>query len=228
MQRGIAVRRAAPPDHPAIKVMDLVIESEVQKLDRPMRLMQIGANDGKTMDPVYELIRRHQMEVALVEPVPEAFRKLQMNYADYDRATLINAAVGNEDGELPLYVLINDDPDLDGTLVASFSRDSVKKHLRYFNNIQRIKKIMVRSKTIPSLLREWGQKDIDFLQCDVEGFDAVVVGAVLNAGYLPKVINFEYVHLSWQDRQQVSDLLRAHGYRLLNQGFDTLAWRCEA
>jgi FkbM family methyltransferase len=224
---GISVRRSPPPANPEIDVYELVVHRRSLEVDRPLRILQIGANDGKTMDPVYELIRRYQMDAILVEPIPEVYERLKQNYSDYPAARCINAAIGPSDGHLPLHILRtpNPEPGLDGSLVASFSRKSVKKHLRHFKGTSYIETINVPTKTLDALLGAWSGANYDILQCDLEGYDAEAVRMALSSGNAPKIINFEYVHLDYQARLDISRRLSDASYKLLNHGFDTLAWR---
>ena len=48
-----------------------------------VRFVQIGSNDGKTGDPIYELVSKNQhWKGVLVEPVDFLHRKLKANYSN--------------------------------------------------------------------------------------------------------------------------------------------------
>jgi FkbM family methyltransferase len=65
-------------------------------------LLSIGENDGITYSNVRELILRG-WEGYLVEPAPEAFKRLQALYKDNPFITLINKAIGTTGGPVKFY-----------------------------------------------------------------------------------------------------------------------------
>jgi hypothetical protein len=63
--------------------------------------VQIGANDGKTEDYLYDFVCRGGWRGILVEPVRPVFEKLQRNYRDVPDLTFENVAISDGDGLLP-------------------------------------------------------------------------------------------------------------------------------
>ena len=65
--------------------------------------VQIGAFDGVTADPIYELVRCQDWRGVLVEPQVEACERLQENYAGQDGLQFFNVAICDHDGEIKLF-----------------------------------------------------------------------------------------------------------------------------
>jgi hypothetical protein len=61
------------------------------------------------------------------------------------------------------------------------------------------------------------------LQIDVEGFDAKVVRAALDAGLRPPIIHYEHENLHPAEQVDCKRRLEAAGYRYIDVGRDTLA-----
>lgn len=176
-------------------------------------IVQVGACDGITRDPLHHYIVKGRTKAFLLEPNPQAFVRLQKAYAGVENATLIEAAIGDHDGEAALYRLkSSNNPGLDddlGLQISSFSRDHLLKHGARQNAIERIS---VPCCTLSSLADKFGLTHINLLQIDAEGFDAEVVMMALGLKVRPDAINFEHVHLRAADRESVFDALRAAGY----------------
>src|SRR5947209_5761746 len=67
-------------------------------LQRPdLIVVQVGAYDGNSGDPLHRFISRHQVRGILVEPQPLIFRRLQATYSGRTNLTLVNAAVTARD-----------------------------------------------------------------------------------------------------------------------------------
>ena len=71
-------------------------------LKRPF-VVQIGANDGKTHDPLYRYISKYKTAGLLVEPQPDVFQKLKNNYKDNPNLKFADVAMGEEDSSIPFY-----------------------------------------------------------------------------------------------------------------------------
>lgn len=66
-------------------------------------IVQIGSNDGKSGDPVYDLVKSNtSSNVLLVEPVPYVFEQLKKNYGSNPRFKFENAGI-NEDGSNQIF-----------------------------------------------------------------------------------------------------------------------------
>jgi hypothetical protein len=75
--------------------------------------------------------------------------------------------------------------------------------------------------TFASLLAAHGLERVDLLLTDTEGHDWEILRSIDLAAHHPRVVVYEHYHLAVDDRADCRSHLRAHGYALLEEGFDT-------
>ena len=184
-------------------------------------ILQAGAGDGISHDPIYRYLERISSRAILVEPNPLAFERLKKAYAGQAKVTLVQAAIGERDGEAHLYrVKSTGQPDVEEVLITSFYRE----HLEHYGiGPERIERITVPCRTLSSLLAEQGLDTVDLLQIDVEGYDAAIVRMALDMRVLPGCIGFEHFHLTRPDRMPLFDLLQSRGYLVCYDDWNILA-----
>jgi FkbM family methyltransferase len=204
-----------------LEPVDLVL-ANFEARGEAITILQVGACDGTMLDPVRRYLAKGRGRGILIEPNPFAFVRLQRNYAGFQNVTLIQAAIGEQDGEAYLYRVKKSDKEIsevDGSLgIASFYPEHLKRHAMKADEIERI---TVKCRSLSSLVAELSLGSIDLLQIDAEGFDAAVVRMALKMSIRPSCINFEHRHLKQADRHPLFDLLTAHGY-LLGYGAENL------
>jgi FkbM family methyltransferase len=165
--------------------------------------IQIGANNGITVDPVNKLIKSKKgWKGILFEPGIQAFQELMKTYEDYRDLLLLNMAVSDIDGLTTLYC---------GETTPHFTLDKMKA-THMFNVVPREVEVSVISpKTI---IEEFGIKHLDLLQIDTEGRDFTILKSFLENGLLPEVIRFEYVNLNYENTtgDEVINFLSGYGY----------------
>ena len=73
-----------------------------------MFIIQIGANDGKVNDTIYEFVTSNPQTVRgiLIEPVKDYFEELKINYKKCPNVTLLNMAIHNSMKEMTITGLI--------------------------------------------------------------------------------------------------------------------------
>lgn len=214
-----------PPD---FDLLSILVETHFRSTP-PRSLIQIGANDGITNDPVDALIRRHALLAVRVEPLPEPFAKLQARHAGDANVRTVQAAVDAVDGDRPIWrVEAPGDQHVRLSTIASFDRSVIEKHhARYSSRGGRLVEQLVRVISPSSLVREFLPEaaGIDILQVDAEGYDAVIVRLFLDAGLRPHLINYEHNNLRGDDDAECLARLRSNGYLLARYGRDTVAMR---
>lgn len=177
--------------------------SELFVENLPVFFIQIGANNGLTVDPINKLIKSRKNWLGLLfEPGEVAFKELEKTYAGFDDLILINAAVSDIDGKTTLYC---------GETTPHFTLDKMKA-THMFNVVPReIEVDVVSPKTI---IENFEITNLDLLQIDTEGRDFTIIKSFINNGLLPKVIRFEYVNLNYENTNgdQVIEYLKEHGY----------------
>jgi len=211
----LEIRRWSPVI--TLEPLDLIL-ANYGASGRMINIVQVGACDGCTNDPVFDHVAKGSARAILIEPNPFAFERLQKNYGNHKNVTLVQAAIGEQDGEAQLYRIKNSgrkaaEGDLSLQL-ASFYREHLERHGIKPEEIERI---TVQCRSLSSLVDELALTTIDLLQIDAEGFDATVVRMALSMPVRPNCINFEHRHLKPADRRPLFDLLKASDYLL---GYD--------
>ncbi len=203
-------------------------------------VIQAGANDGITHDPIHKFIKRDHWKGVLLEPQAYVFNKsLTKIYKKNKSIHTICAAIGEEDGYQKLYKIgFSNLHWADG--LASFSYEKIKEAFDsglVRNNCEKynIEMPLSPSEQIVSedvvvispltLLERYQIREIDLLQIDTEGFDYHVIRIFNNAGILPKAIIFENIHLSKEDSQSCQLLLDSNDYAWRKFGANTLAMK---
>jgi FkbM family methyltransferase len=146
-------RTFAISDYGELQVMrDIVIDEEydVARLE-PGTIVDLGANIG--IGSAWFRARYPQARIIAVEPDPDTFVKLERNLGADARATLVNAAVGRESGEVTLFRP-------DGYSIAASVSDQ-RPEARPAGQ--------VRACTLDELCAEHGLERLDLVKLDVEG-----------------------------------------------------------
>ena len=207
----------------SLEPLDLILASYDAR-GQEITLLQVGACDGTYNDPIRHHVIKGSTRAILIEPNPLAFARLEKTYAGLPNVTLIQTAIGEQDGDATLYRVKKTDKtgsEVDWTLqIASFYLAHLERHGIEPDQIERI---TVPCRSLSSLVADLGLTKVDLLQIDAEGFDAEVVRMALKMSMPPDCINFEHVHLRTEDRQPLFDLLKANGYLLSYDVWNILA-----
>jgi FkbM family methyltransferase len=203
-------------------------------------VIQIGANDGISNDPIHKFIKRDNWKGVLLEPQKFVYTEFTRKiYARNKGINVLNAAIGAEDGMLPLYK-IGFSTTRWATGLSSFSKDQVLKAFEngiVAYNCKKYGEIIPTDKSEwttheevkvispESLVREFNIKNIDLLQIDAEGFDLEVIRIFDLKKYNPKVVIFENAGLSETDYQLALKILREAGYTAKRFGDNDLAMK---
>lgn len=200
-----------------IDVFDLAVRKSAIERGKHFFFVQIGANDGKSSDPIRSYVAEYHWSGLLVEPQPRVFDRLKENYASEPNLRFVNAAISRENGRQKLYSVATD---CLATRMASFDRELLAKQLPLGTPIVELE---VPAITLQDLLTTNGVDSIDLLQIDVEGYDFEVVKMIDFEKWRPTIIHYEHRHLSMSDRTACEELLAGQGYRLHLSGVDTTA-----
>ncbi len=210
-----------------LDLLDLAIRWRLQLFPQhKFFFIQIGANDGVRHDPLRATILDCHLTGLLVEPLPDMFEELKRNYKSETQLKYENAAITGTDGEVSIFRLSPDAPvedDVKG--IATFNRRWIEEIALGMKLSDRVQEVRVPAITFKSLIDKHAVSGVDLLQVDTEGFDWEVVKMAFQAGIFPEIINFEYVHLSLEDRCESRRVLAVNGYRFVDGFRDTLAIR---
>ena len=213
-----------------------------------LKILQIGANDGKVNDPIYEFVQRflNQTEILLLEPQPNVAQQLAANYRSHPNAQVIVKAIG-DGGTINLYSVKREVwgsllvPYANGwpegraaTGVVSSTYQHVADWLLKYGQFDQgavdgaIECSSYETITVEEILQNNpGFRQLDVLQVDIEGSDHHAVSAVLDAGLRPLVINFESANLMPSDLEGCLTLLERAGYACFPSNMDTLCINLE-
>lgn len=226
---GIGVYRYWPKP-PASNVFALTISDVLlRKVLQPggmasnFTFVQIGANDGRTNDPLRRFILKYGFRGVLVEPQRTAFERLVANYSGVSGLRFENSAIAASDGTMTLY-RFRAGPGVPAwaDCLASFSREHL---VRNFDNLKgEVEEITVPSITFSTLLEKYGLRDVDLLQIDTEGFDYEILKMIDFRTFRPAIINFEHLLLVGAIRQRCYALLCEQGYKITESGVDAVAY----
>lgn len=201
---GLAVRSCLP----------FVVAHELLQNPR-LTFLQIGAYDGVGDDDLRGLVLAHKLRGVLVEPQPEAFARLQQTYRGQPNVTLLQAAIAEEEGSRDLFCRRGE-----ASMAASFEREHLRRH-----GIPDAEIITqpVACHTVESALRTAGLAQVDLIQIDAEGYDWPIIRSIDFERVRPRILRFEYRHMSPSDADACLALLAAHGYRFILEGRDIIA-----
>jgi len=234
---GNEVVRAYPVPEAPLDVLDLCVRDHLHR--RPadeFRLVQIGANDGATYDPVREVLTAYGMRGVLIEPHPVIFEQLTANYADMPGVTCLNLAIADTEGTLTFYGIRQDIPELPthATQCCGFRRDLVEQMGESFivsgglgdryKAADLVQEIPVPTRTMASVLEEQGIDHVDCLVIDTLGFDWRIIRTFPFDRWKPDILQFEHSYFTVQELEDCVALLEGHGYKVTKVFMDTIAY----
>lgn len=176
-------------------------------------VVQIGANDGKTKDPLREFILKNQKwEVLLVEPVPYLFEKLKSHYSDSPRFSFENSAINNGTSQEFYWVdkkakyILGNLPEWYDQL-GSFDKGHISKHLNGILDPFIVSK-SIQGITLETLFQKHGIRQIDLLRIDCEGHDWKILSQLDLSRFKPTLILLEMKHLNPEELKATLLFLR--------------------
>jgi len=196
-------------------------------------VIQIGANDGITNDPIHKFIKRDNWKGVLLEPQKDVFDTyLKKIYAKNKGIVCLNAALGETDSFNTLYKIgfsnarwatglasFNKD-----VLIKAFTEGSVKINTDKEgisipeNEDERIVSEKVQMICFRTIIEKYNIQSVDLLQIDTEGFDFEVIKMFDFTRIRPKMIVFEETHIPPATLIKCYDFLHDRGYK--TQKFD--------
>lgn len=218
---GFNLARAGDVVRPDLDVMSLLWDSIGGS---PYNFVQVGGNDGVSLDPLHTLVRAKGVPGTIVEPLPHACESLRKVWNDRPDVQILEAAVSPEDGEIPLYRFVSEDPRRTEflSLFASLDRRCIGRYRWMLRRGERMEAIRVTSISVQSLLKNCGDS-VDLLVVDIEGLDDQCVHGFLDQKCRPRLICYEHIHLAPSRDQTLVERLRSENYALLRTGWDTFA-----
>ncbi len=194
--------------------------------------IQIGSNDGKTLDPLHDYIKSYSWKGVLIEPVPYLFKKLLKTYEGIQGLIFENVAVDKLNGVRKFYQLKeNSDPEVPFwyNLLGTFNKDVILKHKSAIPGFDKyLIEEDIKCMSLDAIIQKHRINKVDIIHIDTEGYDYEIIKLIQFTKLKPEIILFENVHLTESDFKDCKDLLVLEGYTLSDLGTDTLAFSDEA
>ena len=114
---GYQLRPKSRSQAQPIDILGLAVRELMRRQDS-IFFVQIGAHDGRTLDPISPYVREFGWKGLLIEPQPNVFAQLQVNYADRPDLILENVAIGEKEGTLRLHCFRNANADDHASMLA--------------------------------------------------------------------------------------------------------------
>lgn len=189
-------------------------------------LLQIGAMDGQTADPVHDALMKNAWPALLVEPVFEHFQRLCEVYRYRPLVQLANVAIAEYSGQTDFY-RIRPEAIAEG-LVPRWGHGASSLYLdRNALGWDHIRPHIITESlpclALSDLLKIYNVERIDVLQIDAEGHDFAILSQLDFSRYRPAIINLEFVNLPEDEKKSCQALLSANGYMWEKTGYDLVA-----
>jgi FkbM family methyltransferase len=225
---------------PKAASIESIIDQRAKGID-PFHFVQIGGNDGFIQDPIFKFIKKYPWKGIIVEPQKDVFNnKLRRTYRLEKKVVLENIAIASSSGTKKLYKLTISDSRW-ATGLATFDRKVLEYQIRRNYVDQRAKREgiqkgtygnledyitfeEVKCMTLSDLLVKHKLSHLDLLQIDTEGYDFEIIKTINFSSLKPSMISFESEHLSIEDAAGCITLLTNNGYKIMQQGRDTIAY----
>tara|TARA_Y100000991_G_scaffold91401_1_gene68965 strand:- start:259 stop:1026 length:768 start_codon:yes stop_codon:yes gene_type:complete len=200
-------------------------------------IIQIGAMDGVSCDPLRPYLTFHKGNVILVEALNFYCDKLNILYSDQSNISICNALVSSKESENKFFYIdpqIADEMDGNGPFnkwahgQGSLNKNTIIKWIYknrfrgpiYVKNIYKyidsILETNMKSMTIDSICKTYQIKKIDLLLIDVQGAEYEVLKNLKYFKIKPKFIIYEDdSSLSRRESFLLEKLLKTEGYLFL-------------
>jgi hypothetical protein len=196
-----------------------------------LNCIQVGANDGKTGDPLFVFFKENKKKINAIffEPQISPFKKLIKNYKGCKNFYFINKVVGPE-GKYPFYSLNyrfkKDFSRLTKSYypsgLSSFHINNLISRFKKYKDFDPKKHISKETLQTSNILKEIKinlknkshsfLKKIDLLQIDTEGYDDSIIYSCNLDILKPVLINFEHKNLSRYKKIKLKKYLQKKKY----------------
>jgi len=190
-----------------------------------VRVVQIGAYDGKTNDRINPLLTANpSWRAYLVEPLPETFARLQETYDDRPNTKLINLAISDADGTAVMHTIV---PTSNTPTHIDMTSTIHSGNLDKWNYIGgQVVTTDIQTAKLSSFFesQKLEPQDIDMLFIDAEGCDYSILRQLLaDKARLPAFIVAEHDHMTQDEFDEIQTQLMESGYQITNAVHDIFA-----
>ena len=210
----------------------------LSKGQKNIYVIQVGANDGITRDPIHKFVKRDHWKGVLIEPQVSVFRnRLFPIYQRDEDIMLENIAISKENGLMDMY-RISFCKERWATGLTTFDRKTLEGKVesgQIDHNAKNsgitppadkkdyIEAFKVETKSFDFLREKYAIKQVDVLQIDAEGFDFEIIKLYDLGRNKVKVVVFESCHLSKDEYAEVEAYFAGNGCDIQKLGTDSVA-----
>lgn len=205
------------------EILDFVIHKYLSEKN-DLFFVQIGANDGVMSDKLNKFIRKYKLKGILVEPMPDVYQTLLLNYKDQQQLMFENCAIGRENKSVQIY-RFKPGSKVPNEFYHGLSRldgNYIRERAQREGLSDCIEELVVPMWTFEKLIQKHEIKEITLLYVDTEGYDKIVIESCFDAGKYPLIINYEWTEMSDKDNYELKMILLDNGYKFIDIGADTL------
>ncbi len=219
--------------NPVLFIKQLLRRSGVPSIEHILKLLghyqqevffvQVGANEGKTEDPIYPFVILKNWKGIFVEPQPQAFEQLRTNYKNINGLAFERVALSVKEEKRPLYFIDNNNGDLPEWVskLSSFNQSITAEVQQIYPEAQ-LASMEVDCITFSHLVEKHQLNHIDLVYIDTEGFDYEIIKTIDFHRITPNLLVFEHRHLSQNDYRDCLALLRQFNYQIYKDAYDTV------
>lgn len=210
------------PDY--LNFLDGLIISEIAKKNN-YKIIQIGAMDGKTGDPIYQIINNkliaNKISLLAIEPQEKEFELLKKNYKGINNIEFSNTLVGNGDyvnfySYKKTFKKKNNRGKISGN--SSIMKSHLEKYIREAGHKdvdQYIDFVKMKSYKLKDIITEHPNfKDANMLFIDAEGFDDEVIYNSSIDIYNFSIIGYEHKALTEDKIKKLHNFLEKKNYKI--------------
>jgi FkbM family methyltransferase len=166
---GYQIQKYPSAEFLSVPVFDLSVQLLMAVRGEQLNFIEVGANDGRSGDPLNRYVMQYPWYGMLIEPQPDVFVQLCENYASVrDRLIFENVAIANGLSTITMY--------------RGQGRDwpitSVHKKVVAQLAPHDVELLTVPCTTLDELIRKHGMSNVDILQIDAEGHDYEVLKTI--------------------------------------------------
>ena len=193
-------------------------------LKKEISFIQIGANDGKSFDFLYDFLVYRKPKGVVIEPIKEYYDELCLNYNNFEKIIKINKAVHETLKKVIVYKVRKDSfvkyPEwVKG--IASFD----KTHLTKFDFIENddILSETVDADHFMNIINDcFFDRKVDYVQIDTEGYDYHILKMIDFKKLDISIIKLEFVNLSKNEKLNSKAILKENGFYTFVEGIDLI------
>jgi len=196
------------------------------------KVIQVGANDGKSDDFLFKFLIQG-LEAILIEPIDDAFKKLEVNCKSLNKVQCLNKAIDITNHEKKIFTIdLNysdyykrkyNDNNVDWlSVLSSFDKKHLIKHGIKKNHIISKK---ISCITFQKLIEDFDYNDLDLLIVDTEGYDCTLINNFIDTINLKPLIIFEWIHAKDSEIIKLLDKLKYKNYYFIKIGRDLICYQ---